>query len=67
MTFRVVEDPKGEWSVVNDSCPQTDEYYYGLVAHGFDSRDEAERYAKLRNLFPHMRDSWSPRPSRERS
>jgi len=35
------------WQVVDDDCPKTSEFSYGLVAYGFDSREEAIEFIKL--------------------
>ena len=43
--WHVVEESP-EWAIYDGRCPKTEEYYYGLVAHGFDSREKAEQYIR---------------------
>jgi hypothetical protein len=41
--MKLVAKPEGngDWMVIDTSMPKTEAFYYGMVAHGFTSRDEA--------------------------
>jgi hypothetical protein len=42
--LRIEEGKNGEFAVYDDSAPETEDFYYGLIAYGFESRADAERY-----------------------
>ena len=42
--LRIEEGKNGEFAVYDDSAPETEEFNYGLIAYGFESRADAERY-----------------------
>jgi hypothetical protein len=42
--LRIEEGKNGEFAVYDESAPKTEEFYYGLIAYGFESRADAERY-----------------------
>jgi hypothetical protein len=45
--MKLVAKPEGngDWMVVDTSMPKTEAFYYGMVAHRFASREEAELWA----------------------
>jgi hypothetical protein len=42
--LRIEAGKNGEFAVYDDSSPETEEFNYGLIAYGFESRADAERY-----------------------
>lgn len=42
--WHVVESSKSQFVIIDESAPKTEEFYYGMVADGFDTREQAEQY-----------------------
>ena len=55
-----------QFVIIDDSSPKTEEFNYGMVTYGFDSREQAEQYIldaatenKTRRIFPNLRTHFS--------